>query len=110
VPTLREYVDEHGRSPFGRWFSSLAAPAAARVTAALARLGAGNTASLKGVGKGVHEVRIDAGPGYRVYVGGDGAELVILLGGSTKARQSEAIAAAQARWADYRRRKRHGEQ
>ncbi len=110
MPTLREYVDEHGRSPFERWFRRLAAPGAAKVTAALARLGNGNTSSLKSVGRGVHEMRIQSGPGYRVYIGMDGAELVILLGGSTKTRQSDAIAEAQARWADYRRRKRQGEQ
>ncbi len=61
---------------------------------ALARLEGGNTAALKAVGKGVHEVRIDFGPGYRIYVGQAGGELVILLGGSAKARQGAAIADA----------------
>jgi putative addiction module killer protein len=70
----------------------------------LARLEAGNTSALKAVGQGVHEVRIDFGPGYRIYVGLRGSELVILLGGSAKARQSAAIADAQARWADYKAR------
>ncbi len=108
MPALREYEDEHGRSPFGRWFDGLAAPAATKVAAALTRLETGNTSALKGVGKGVSEVRIDFGPGYRVYVGQDGAELVILLGGSAKARQQQAIADAQERWAEYKARKRRG--
>jgi putative addiction module killer protein len=73
-------------------------------------LEAGNTSALKSVGGGDHEARIDFGPGYRVYLGLDGAELVILLGGSAKARQGAAIAGARERWTDYRRRKRHGEQ
>ena len=107
---IREYLDGHGRSPFGRWLDGLATPAALKVRTALARLEAGNTSALKSVGGGVHEVRIDFGPGYRVYLGSDGAELVILLGGSTKARQSAAIADARERWIDYRRRKRLGEQ
>jgi putative addiction module killer protein len=64
------------------------------VRTALARLEGGNTAALKAVGKGVHEVRIDFGPGYRIYVGQAGGELVILLGGSAKARQGAAIADA----------------
>ena len=51
---------------------------------------------------------VDFGPGFRVYVGQDGAELVILVGGGTKARQQQAIADAQARWADYKVRKRRG--
>jgi putative addiction module killer protein len=72
-------------------------------------LEAGNTSALKSAGGGVHEVRIDFGPGYRVYLGLDGSELVILLGGSAKARQSAAIADAQESWNDYRRRKRRGE-
>lgn len=109
MAAVREYLDAEGRSPFGRWFSALPAPAAAKVTTALTRLGAGNTSSLKPVGQGVAEVRLDLGPGYRVYVGQDGDVLVILLGGSTKARQSAAIADAQARWADYKARKRRGE-
>ena len=108
MPTLLEYLDEQGRSPFGRWLDDLAAPAALKVRTALARLEAGNTSALKSVGRGVHEVKIDFGPGYRVYLGLDGAQLVILLGGSAKARQSAAIAEAQERWNDYRRRKRHG--
>ena len=108
MPVLREYEDEQGRSPFGRWFSGLTAPSAAKVTVALTRLGTGNTSALKGVGKGVSEVRIGFGPGLRVYVGQDGTELVILLGGSAKAWQQQAIAEAQERWADYKARKRRG--
>ena len=110
MPTLREYLDDRNRSPFARWLDGLATPAALKVRTALARLEAGNMSALKSVGGGVHEVRIDFGPGYRVYLGLDGAERVILLGGSAKAPQSAAIADAQERWADYRRRKRRGEQ
>jgi putative addiction module killer protein len=108
MPRLREYLDQEERSPYGRWLDSLPAQAAAKVSTAMARLEGGNTSSLKGVGQGVHEVRIDFGPGYRVYVGQDGAELVILLGGSTKARQRAAIEAAQTCWVDYKARKRKG--
>jgi len=110
MPLIREYLDVDGKSPFARWLDALASPAAVRVRTALARLEAGNTSALKTVGGGVHEVRIDFGPGYRVYLGFDGAELVILLGGSAKARQSAAIADAQDRWSDYRRRKRRDAQ
>jgi putative addiction module killer protein len=101
-----EYVDERGRSEYARWFDSLNAAAAAKVAAALYQLAAGNVSNVKTVGSGVLERRIDFGPGYRVYFGRDGNALVILLGGSSKQRQSQAIAAAQERWAEYRRRKR----
>jgi putative addiction module killer protein len=110
MPMLQEYLDEAGRSPFSRWSDNLSTPAALKVRTALARLEAGNTSALKSVGGGVHELRIDFGPGYRVYLGLDGTELVILLGGSAKARQSATIADARERWTDYRRRKRRGEQ
>ncbi len=102
---IREYLSEQGSSPFGVWFSNLDSQAAARVAAALARLGAGNLSAAKGVGAGVLEWRIDAGPGYRIYFGRDGDELVILLAGGTKRRQQKDIEAAQLRWADYKKRK-----
>lgn len=75
-----------------------------RLHGALARLKAGNTSSLKALGVGLHEVRIDLGPDYRVFLSWDGTELVILLGGNGKARQSAAIKDAQGRWTDHRRR------
>ena len=81
------------------------APAAAKVAAAVYQLAAGNFSSVKSVGSGVFERKIDFGPGYRLYFGHDGNVLVVLLGGSSKQRQQEAIAAAKARWSDYRRRK-----
>ena len=60
---------------------------------------------MKGVGAGVLEYRIDFGPGYRIYFGRDGDEIVVLVGGGTKQRQQRDIDLAHARWADYRRRK-----
>ena len=83
----------------------LNAPAAAKVAAALYQLAAGNFSNVRSVGSGVFERKIDFGPGYRLYFGRDGNVLVVLLGGSGKQRQQEAIAAAKARWTDYRRRK-----
>lgn len=101
-----EYLDAGGRSPYAAWFDNLSANAAAKVSAALYRLEAGNFSNVKGVGEGVFERRIDFGPGYRIYFGKDGEMVLILLGGSGKQRQPEAIATAQERWTDYKRRKR----
>jgi len=100
-----EYLDRTGRSPWRRWFNDLDAHAAAKVGTALYRLGQGNFSTVEGVGSGVFEVRIDFGPGYRIYFGKDGETVVILLGGSTKKRQSAAIEAAHKGWTDYRQRK-----
>jgi len=107
---IRELLDAAGRSPFARWFQGLNAVAAARVTVALSRLGQANFSNVEGVGAGVYEVKIDFGPGYRVYFGKEGARIVILLGGSSKKRQNAAIAAAQASWAQYKHRRKAGEE
>ena len=72
---------------------------------ALTRLEQGNLSNAKGVGSGLLEYRIDFGPGYRVYFGRDGDELIVLVGGGTKKRQQRDIEAALARWQDYKRRK-----
>lgn len=85
--------------------------AAVKVTAAISRLRAGNTADSKSVGKGVSELRINWGPGYRLYYGWDGEKLVILLSGGakkSKKQQSADIETAQTYWADYKKRKRKG--
>ena len=102
---IREYLDGSGRSPFGDWRARLNVEARRRVTVAVYRLGLGNFSAVRGVGSGVFECKIDFGPGYRVYFGKDGEELVILLGGGTKKRQQSDIALAQARWDHYKRRK-----
>lgn len=100
-----EYVDQRGRSPFAAWFEGLSAPAAAKITAALYQVGAGNWGNTKRVGGGVFERKVNFGPGYRIYFGKEGESLVILLGGSTKQHQQQAIESARDRWTDYRRRK-----
>ena len=101
-----EYLHASGQAPFRRWFDGLDATAAARVGAYLYRLEHGNFSRVEGVGGGVFELKVDFGPGYRVYFGKDGEAVVILLGGSTKKSQSAAIGRAQEAWLDYKRRKR----
>jgi putative addiction module killer protein len=102
---VREYLDRNGSSAYKLWFDRLNAQAAAKVATALTRLSLGNMSNVRGVGSGVFELRIDFGPGYRVYFGKDGDNLIILLGGGTKQRQQRDIKAASASWQDYKRRK-----
>lgn len=102
---ILEYRDRTGRSPFREWFARLNAAAARKVTTALFRLALGNLSTVKTVGKGVQECRINFGPGYRVYFGIDGEQVVILLAGGTKKRQSNDIQTAIQRWQDYKERK-----
>jgi len=105
VVEVLEYLEPDGHSPYAEWFDSLNWAAAAKVAIALARLAQGNVSNVKGVGSGVHEYRIDFGPGYRIYFGKDGERLIVLLGGGTKKRQQRDITVALSRWQDYKRRK-----
>ena len=102
---IREYHDRGGHSPFREWYDRLNAEAARKVTTALHRVGLGNFSNAKSVGAGVCECKINFGPGYRVYFGEEGEEIVILLGGGTKQRQQNDIKRAVERWEDYKRRK-----
>ena len=102
---VREYLTEAGRSPFAKWFNSLNAVAAAKVTTALVRMEHGNLSNAKGIGGGLQEYRIDYGPGYRIYFGRDGETLIVLLAGGTKRRQQRDIDTARAHWRDYKQRR-----
>jgi putative addiction module killer protein len=61
---------------------------------------------VKPEGQGVSALRLDFGPGYRVYFAHDGEQLVILLAGGTKRRQQEDIQLARLLWSEYKKRKR----
>jgi putative addiction module killer protein len=101
-----EYVDEQGRSHFGRWFVRLDAIAAVKIRACVLRLEEGNFSKVEGVGEGVFEYKINFGPGYRFYFGKDGEELVILLNGGHKKTQKGDIKEAKKLWQNYKSRKR----
>jgi putative addiction module killer protein len=105
VAELREYLTAANRSPYAAWFRRLDVAAAARVVIALSRLETGNTSNVKALGEGVNELKIHFGPGYRIYFGWDGPEVVILLAGGTKRRQDADIGRARLYWSDYKVRK-----
>jgi len=102
---VEEYVRENGSNPFRSWFDDLNAPAAAKVATALLRLETGNLSSLKWIGGGLGECRIDWGPGYRVYLTREDEALLILFGGGTKKRQQADIDRARALLEEHRARK-----
>ena len=95
---------EDESSPYRKWFDDLDANAAAKVATALVRLEMGNTSNVKWF-DGIGEVRIDWGPGYRIYLAKDGETLVILFGGGTKKSQKKDIEKAKALHAEYKQRK-----
>ncbi len=93
---------EGGRSPFAEWFDGLDAVTAARVDRYIRRLEAGNFGAAKPLREGVFELRLDFGPGYRVYYGREGKTIIILLGGGSKRRQDADIGAVVERWKRYK--------
>jgi putative addiction module killer protein len=81
---------------FARWLRRLADPGAfARIVARIRRLELGNLGDRKSLGGGLMELRIDHGPGYRVYFIQRGTEIVILLCGGDKRTQRKDIARAR---------------
>jgi len=102
---LRIYVTVDGRSPFSEWLASLRdTKARAKVRVRLDRVSLGNFGDCYGVGGGVQELRIDYGPGYRVYFGKLGSTIVLLLCGGDKSTQATDIELAKRYWNEYRRR------
>ena len=80
---------------FARWLGRLRDDEArARILSRVRRLSLGNAGDVRAVGHGVSEMRIDYGPGYRIYFTFRGTKLVILLGGGSKSTQPRDIAAA----------------
>jgi putative addiction module killer protein len=102
VIEVREYIDASGRGHFSRWRLKLDASVRARIDQAVLRLGEGNLSAVKPEGEGVSALRIDSGPGYRIYFGRDGDRLILLLAGGTKRRQREDISLARKLWTEYK--------
>ena len=99
------YQTREGRLPFDEWLRGLDDQnAVARVLARIGRVRRGNLGDCKPVGAGVSELRVDYGPGYRIYFGQKGQTLVVLLCGGDKRTQGRDIALAQEYWADYQQR------
>ena len=96
-----EYIDANGKSPFAQWFDALDAVAATKVRVYTTRVELGNYSNVEPVGEGLSEIKIDFGPGYRVYFRKEKEKLLLLLGGSSKKGQQKAIDAAKLAWKKY---------
>lgn len=102
---ITDYLTDAGRDPFKEWLTSLAdRQARARILVRLQRMAAGNFGDCKPIAEGVWELRIDHGPGYRVYYARAGGKLVLLLIGGDKRKQQADIATAVAHLNDWHRR------
>ena len=94
---------KNGQVPFEEWLDDLNdTKAVARILARLARVRQGNLGDWKSAGEGVSELRVDYGPGYRVYFGQKGQTLVLLLCGGDKRSQDSDIRLAKQYWQEYK--------
>ena len=104
---LYDYQALDGSVPFKDWLAGLADRIAkAKIAARVQRVAAGNFGDHKPLTDGVWELRIDQGPGYRVYYALSGKQLVLLLVGGDKRRQQVDIATALDYWKDWQQRNR----
>lgn len=102
---VRRYQTADGKMPLTDWLDGLRdGQTRARILARLDRLQTGLLGDWDSVGEGVYELRIDFGPGYRVYFGQEGQSLILLLCGGDKSTQTKDIKRAHAYWKDYQAR------
>ncbi|MBD1922196.1 type II toxin-antitoxin system RelE/ParE family toxin [Microcoleus sp. FACHB-831] len=100
---IQRYVKPDGRVPFDEWLDSLHnVKAQTNINKRLDRVSLGNLGDYRSVGEGVSELRIDYGPGYRIYFGQIGLTIVLLLCGGDKSTQEQDIRRAKEYWTDYR--------
>ncbi len=95
----------NGSCPFEEWLYALRdRRAVARVDARVTRLEAGNPGDYKSLIDGVYELRIDYGPGYRIYFAFSGRQIVLLLWGGDKTTQTSDIRTAVKYWKEFQER------
>ena len=103
---IQTYQSPDGADPYTEWLMGLAdRQARARIVVRVLRMGAGNMGDCKPLSDGVWELKIDHGPGYRVYYAQAGKRLILLLAGGDKRKQQADIDKAIARWNDWQQRK-----
>lgn len=99
------YLTPAGEEPYQQWLNRLKDKTAkSRIATRITRLAANLPGDCKPIANGMWELRIDHGPGYRVYYARTGKRFLLLLLGADKRRQQADIEKALGYWADYQRR------
>jgi putative addiction module killer protein len=108
-PYIIEYfITESGKKPFKDWLEGLKdVTGRAKIRVRLDRVRLGNWGDSRSVGDGVHELRIDYGPGYRVYFALEEQRVILLFLGGDKTSQERDIAKAKDYGRDHQRRRDH---
>lgn len=103
--TIAYYLTETNKKPFKEWLDELKdITARQKIRIRLDRVRLGNLGNNRAVGDGVFELKIDYGPGYRVYYALDGKTVVLLLLGGDKSTQGKDIEQAKKYWTNHKRR------
>ena len=98
------YETKEGKCPYIEWISQMDLKGQAILEARISRLENGNIGKVENLGDGVHELKIDFGPGIRIYFGNANDTLVIILVGGTKKCQNQDIKLAKFYWKDWKNR------
>jgi putative addiction module killer protein len=102
---IRHYLSSTGRDPYQSWLDRLKdLRARVAIQRRVDRIAAGHFGDHKPCRGGVWEVRVDVGPGYRIYYARDGRTIVLLLCGGDKSTQAAEVDTAVKYWMDYQRR------
>ena len=101
---IEHYLLENGSDPFDEWLQSLKdTRGKAKIKVRLRRMSLGNFGDHKSLGDGIAELRLDVGPGYRIYYGIIDNLVVLLLCGGAKSSQEKDIKTAKKYWLEYKK-------
>ena len=103
---IKFFKTPNGKVPFREWYYGLKdKKSQSKITERFNRIVLGNFGNYKALGNGLYELKIDYGPGYRVYYGFKGKEVVIILCGGDKGSQAKDIKIAEGYWFLYKEHK-----
>lgn len=102
IMDIEIYQDANGNEPFQDWLDFIKdRRTLARIDNRLERVRAGNLGDHRSLGGGLYELRLQLGPGYRIYYGRVSEEFIVLLSGGDKSSQARDVAKAKQFWKDY---------
>jgi putative addiction module killer protein len=96
------YTSRNQKMPFAEWFRGLDSTTKDIIYDRLEKVKIGYLGDYKNLGEGVFELRVHVGPGYRIYFGLDGKEIILLLCAGDKSSQTKDIRKAKFFWEDYK--------
>lgn len=104
IYTIEFYQTKGGKRPLEVWLNSLETTIGARINAKIEAIGLGKFGGCKSLGKGLWEIKIDLGPGFRIYYAPRGNKIILLLSGGDKSTQSKDLKRARTYLEDWKER------